>query len=457
MRTCKMNLMICAVLLLLSAGCGRSGNDHNPHRPPASPSSGPSAPSAPTETAVPSSPSAVPSAPGSSTPADLPGIDPALESRIARTMENMSLEEKIGQMLITSFSGTRMTRKTRQLIETKHIGGFILFSANLKDGLQPSVALLNELKTANRNQPVPLFLSVDQEGGRVSRLPDAFRKMPPAQTVGQTHDPRLAEQMGVLIAHQLQALGFNMNFAPVLDVASNPDNKVIGNRSFDANPELVAAMGTAMMDGLRSGGIIPVIKHFPGHGDTSADSHVELPVLHKTADQLAQQELLPFRHAIQSGAEAVMVAHILFPAIDPDSPSSLSKAMINGLLRDKLGFEGVVITDDLAMGAIARHYGMAEAALRAIEAGGDLVLISDAKAVGEIHARLLNEVHRGQLSEDRIDESVKRILRLKFTYDLQDATVEVPELDDLGNAEVNQWLQELSDAGNHRKRCCTFP
>lgn len=440
----------CACLLLLPVGCGRSGSGgpgtNGPQTsPPSFSSPAPTVPRANTD--APSSPPTAEPAPESSAPAAPSGSSPALEARIALTIDSMSLEEKIGQLLITGLSGTTTNKATKRLIEQQHVGGFILFANNLKRGLQPSVALLNELKAANADNPVPLFLSVDQEGGRVTRLPDAFRKMPASMTVGQSHEPRLAERMGELIAHQLQTLGFNMNFAPVLDVASNPDNNVIGNRSFGADPELVAMMGAAQMSGLRAGGIIPVVKHFPGHGDTAVDSHVELPIIRKSADELAQLELLPFRHAIQSGAEAVMVAHILFPELDPEFPASLSDAIIAGLLRDKLGFEGVVITDDLAMGAIARHYGMAEAAVRAIEAGGDLVLIARSEAVGSIHGQLLERVRSGQLAESRIDESVARILRLKYTYNLQDAAVVVPKLDNLGNAEVDLWLKELSNTG----------
>jgi beta-N-acetylhexosaminidase len=355
----------------------------------------------------------------------------------------MSLEQKIGQMLLIGIDGTTLQAEAKNLIAKEHVGGIILYKNNISD-LAGSVKLINSLKQANTNSDVPLLVSVDQEGGKVSRLPSEYTAMPDNAKVGKTGNPAKAKEMGALIAQELKLMGFNVDFAPVLDINSNPKNPVIGTRSFGGTASLVTKMGLAEVEGLRGGGIIPVVKHFPGHGDTSVDSHLDLPVVNKTTKQLQAMEWIPFKAAIDKQVEAVMVAHILFPKIDPNSPASISKVIIGKQLRGTLGYGGVVFTDDLTMGAIAKHYGIAEAAIRSVEAGGDILLVAHGyETERNVRDKLLQAVKSGRIKESRIDESVTRILKLKQKFNLSDMATPIPKTSDLPNAEVIRWVKSL--------------
>ncbi|MNI53380.1 putative lipoprotein YbbD precursor [compost metagenome] len=290
---------------------------------------------------------------------------------------------------------------------------------------------------------MPLSMSVDQEGGKVSRMPDEYAVIPANSKVGSAGNSETAEVLGQLLAREVLSAGFNMNFAPVLDINSNPDNPVIGDRSFGSTADVVTSLGIAEMNGIAEAGAIPVVKHFPGHGDTSVDSHLELPVVNKTAAQLAKLEWLPFEAAIKANADAVMVAHILYPKLDASKPASLSQAIIGGLLRGQMGFDGVVITDDLTMGAITEHYTLAAAAIDAVQAGSDILLIAHEYANEQkVRAALLDSVKQGTISEARIDESVYRILALKQKYRLNDQPLEVPDLTEL-NSDIKAWRQTI--------------
>ncbi|WP_276355892.1 beta-N-acetylhexosaminidase [Cohnella caldifontis] len=431
------------LLLLLIGGCG-SGSTPSPAGTASSPVE--SAPAG--TTAPPSSPSSVPSPSASSDSGAGEGGASESGDDLARLVRSMTLEEKIGQLLLAGVEGTTADAAARRMIAEDRVGGIILFKNNLSSGVRSSVELLNGLKAANAGNPAPLFLSVDQEGGRVNRLPKDFVPMPANAAVGKTGQAPLAKEMGALIARQLKLLGFNTDFAPVLDINSNPKNPVIGDRSFGSRADLVTDMGLAETAGIRGGGIIPVVKHFPGHGDTAVDSHLDLPIVRKTEAELQALELIPFEAAVQSGADAVMVAHILFPELDPDVPASLSGNIIGGLLRGKLGFDGVVITDDLSMGAIAKHYGLEDAAIRAVLAGADVLLMAHGYGTEHrIREALLGAVGDGRIPESRIDESVTRILKLKRTYGLTDDAVPVPSASDLPNADIRRWLAEVKAAG----------
>lgn len=225
----------------------------------------------------------------------------------------------------------------------------------------------------------------------------------------------------------------------MLDINSNPKNPVIGSRSFGNSAELVSRLGIAEMKGLEDEGVIPVAKHYPGHGDTSVDSHLELPVINKTAAELAKLEWLPFEAAIQEQADAVMVAHILFPKLDPDRPASLSKVIIGRQLRGQMGYDGVVITDDLTMGAIVKNYSLPAAAVDTVLAGSDILLVAhEYKNEQAVRSALLKSVKNGTIPESRIDESVYRILALKAKYQLSDEAVPVPDLTGL-NSDIQAW------------------
>lgn len=356
------------------------------------------------------------------------------------TLSKMSTEEKIGQLLVFGFEGAEADVQASGIISKYKPGGLIIMGDNVKSAAQLR-QLVNSLKAAASKNRVPAFISVDEEGGRVSRMPPELRNMPSALTVGKTGDSGYAKNMGGVIAEELKAFGFNMDFAPVLDIWSNPKNTVIGDRAFGTDPKTAGAMGVQAMKGLADGGIIPVVKHFPGHGDTVADSHKELPVSNSSPERLKDFEFKPFEAAIANGADAVMIAHILLERVDDKYPSSLSKAVVTGILRNQLGFGGVVITDDMTMGAIADNYGLEEAAVMAVNAGCDLVLVvRDYDKEARVAEALKSAVQKGEISQERLDESVYRILKLKAKYGLTDDPVGAVDVKKL-NEDISRFLQ----------------
>jgi beta-N-acetylhexosaminidase len=238
---------------------------------------------------------------------------------------------------------------------------------------------------------------------------------------------------------ELNAFGFNLDFAPVLDVNSNPNNPVIGDRSFGNDASVVSRLGTKTMKGIQSQGVISVIKHFPGHGDTSVDSHLELPTVNKSFGQLKEVELVPFAHAIENGADIVMAAHILLPKIDSEYPASMSKPILTGILRDDLGFDGVILTDDMTMGAITENFEIGRAAVQSVKAGSDIILVAhDYENVVATFKALKAAVESGEISEKRIDESVTRILQLKKKYDVRGEQIQA-----VNTNELNQTIRIL--------------
>ena len=356
---------------------------------------------------------------------------------ILRQMAGMTLEEKIGQLFIVGLEGYSLDDNSLEMIEKHHVGGFILFKRNIKD-VEQLVALTNALKAANSNNKIPLFISVDEEGGIVSRMPEGVKKLPSSGSLGRLGSEELSYEVGKILGYELKLFGFNMNFAPVLDINSNPQNPVIGERAFGSDKELVSKLGIQTMKGIQSQGIISVVKHFPGHGDTSVDSHVGLPRVDHGLERLREFELVPFAKAIESGADAVMVAHILFPQIDPENPSTLSKAIITDILKGEMGFEGVVITDDMTMGAIMENYSIGEAVVKSILAGSDLILVCHGHENGLQAITAIREaVEEGAISEDRIDESLYKLLKLKKKYNLSDQPVELPDIQSL-----NKMIEE---------------
>lgn len=369
---------------------------------------------------------------GNEQPVDVEVDNPAeVVDEITLLVDGMSLEEKIGQLIIGGFQGVRISDDAKELIHSKKIGGFILFAHNLESPEQ-SLKLLNDLKLENKENDFPLFLSVDQEGGRVTRLP-GLSSLPTNEQIAMRDDLEYAYRYGEMLGDQLNAFGFQLNFAPSIDVNSNPDNPVIGNRSFGSDPNLVSDYGKKVLQGMADKNVIGTIKHFPGHGDTHLDSHVSMPVVDKRLDELRELELIPFKRAIDSGVvDAVMTAHILLPKLGADLPATMSKKVITDLLRDELGYDGVVITDDMTMGAITTQYGVAEAAVKAVNAGVDIVLVAHGQdQIVATFDRLMDGVASGEISLERVDESVARVLRLKEKYNLVDEVIDSIDVDAL--------------------------
>lgn len=362
-------------------------------------------------------------------------IDPIKEQ-----IDKMTLNEKIGQMVIVGMEGYEIDDNARLMIEKYQVGGFILFSKNIKD-TQQLLALNNSIKAANFNNKIPLFISVDEEGGRVSRMPKEFKDLPTNKEIGKVNNGDFSYKIGGILAEEVKAFGFNMDFAPVLDINSNPKNPVIGDRSFGSTPERVSKLGVKTMKGIQAGGVIPVVKHFPGHGDTAVDSHIGLPTVNNDLNRLKTFEFIPFKEAIENNVEAVMIAHILMKKIDSENPASLSKTIITDILRKQLDFNGVVITDDMTMGAIVENYIIEEAAIQSVNAGADIVLVchgSDNK-IAVIEA-LKKAVEEGTISKERVNESVYRILKLKNQYRVTDETIESVDVE-----EINKKIQGLLD------------
>lgn len=352
-------------------------------------------------------------------------------SKVEETIDQMTLEEKVGQLLVIGVEGTSFSSEMDNLIRNYHVGGVIIMGRNVAT-TNEMLQLINGIKKANEHNKIPLFLSVDEEGGRVSRLPVGIPKLPTSAQIGKLNDESVSYRAGTYLAGVLNEFGYNMNFAPVLDVNSNPRNPVIGNRSFGSDPYQVAKLGISTMHGMMDNGIIPVVKHFPGHGDTVVDSHKALPKVETTLEALRNVELVPFQKAIEEGADAVMVAHILFPALDPDYPSSMSKAIITGLLRNEMKFEGVIITDDLTMGAIANDYTIPEAAVQSFIAGSDqLLVVRDYEVQLNTLNAFIKAIETGEITEERLNESVKRILTLKEKYSVSDEVHEKVDMDKL--------------------------
>lgn len=338
-------------------------------------------------------------------------------------LKEMSLDEKIGQMLIIGIEGTVMDDQTQTHLKKTAPGGVILFGRN-SDNPSQLLGLINSLKKSNAGR-IPLLISVDEEGGSISRMPPQLHEMPSAWSIGQMDDISFTYEAGRLTAHKIKSFGFNMDFAPVLDILSNPENTVIGERAFGTTRETVISHGIHMMKGIRDNGVIPVVKHFPGHGDTDVDSHTNLPSVSHDLDRLSRFEFAPFRKAVDENADAVMAAHILMKNIDPVYPASLSETVINGILREEMGFDGVVITDDMTMGAITQNYDIGDASVRAVIAGCDIILIChDYDRQSEAFEAIRTSVETGYIDEGRIDESIERILRLKDRYGLSDKIID---------------------------------
>lgn len=334
----------------------------------------------------------------------------------------MSLEEKAGQLFTVYFDGPEVSEELKMMIAGYHIGGVIYYgvSGNVENPAQ--VARLSrdiQAEAAKTPRGVGLFVSVDQEGGPVARLRRGVTLFPSNMAVAAAGDPKNAEIMARVMARELSALGVNVNFAPVADVNVNPQNPIIGIRSFGQDPSRVAAFTAAAVRGYLGENMLCTPKHFPGHGDTAVDSHLGLPVVTHDAATFAQTDLPPFAAAIRAGTRAVMTAHVELPAVDPENlPSTLSSRVLVGLLREKLGFSGLIFTDSLGMGALAGAMGTVEAAARALSAGADVLLFGADKGhtpdeQRRAHARIVAAVRCGEIPMARLDEAVSRILAEK--------------------------------------------
>ena len=366
---------------------------------------------------------------------------------VEKLLEDMPLKQKVTQMIMPDFRKwqeagqespqdlTKVNAEVAEAIDKYDFGGVILFAENVKETKQ-TLALTQDMQKAAienkaNNGKIPLLLAIDQEGGIVYRL-GTGTALPGNMAIGATNDPKLAKEAGQIIGRELSALGLNVDFAPVLDTNNNPQNPVIGLRSFSSDPNRVAYLGIPMMKGIQDYNVAVAAKHFPGHGDTAVDSHTGLPLVDKSLAELEKLELLPFKKAMDEGVDLLMTAHIQYPQIEKDQvvsketgekiyvPATLSDDILTGLVRKKYGYKGVIVSDAMGMDAIAKNFGEVEAVKMAIKAGVDLVLMpttlrskADLTKIDTIVNAVVDAVQTGDISEERLNESVRRILTLK--------------------------------------------
>jgi beta-N-acetylhexosaminidase len=319
-------------------------------------------------------------------------------------------KEIAGELLITGFSGLEITEETATFLKDAQIGGVLLFAHNFENPAQ-AAELSNQIQECRSK--LPLWISVDHEGGRVQRFKKGFSRIPDAAAIGATESPQLAFEISEIIAQELKAVGINLNFCPIADIATNPKNPVIGNRSFGSSEDSVAKMVAATIRGHLVHGIQPCVKHFPGHGDTSTDSHYALPRIDTPLETLQKREFIPFIKAFRTKCHMVMSAHILNAQLDPQWPATLSSHILQEVLRTQLGYAGVIVSDDMEMKAITDHFGAEDAPIRAIQAGCDLLLYRTEAACRNAHRAILRALDDHSLSAERVLESVDRLRALK--------------------------------------------
>lgn len=331
-------------------------------------------------------------------------------------LSTLSLEQLCGQLLVVGFEGTELPPALEASLRAGRRGGVILFRRNLLD-LSGTWRLCRSIHGAFL-EGIPAFVGIDEEGGRVSRLPPPFRALPRMRELGQVDDPRRTRALGFWLGECLACLGINCDFAPVLDVDSNPDNPVIGDRSFSRDAATVARHGLAFIEGMQAAGVAACGKHFPGHGDTSLDSHLSLPTVGKSSSQLESLELVPFSQSARSELASMMTAHVVYPGLDPGGlPATFSPTILDDLLRQRLRFSGVVFSDDLEMGAITKHWSIEAAACSAVRAGCDAILVCQgAHAAESALVALVECASSDSRFRSRVQAAVRRFMRMRARF-----------------------------------------
>ncbi len=333
-------------------------------------------------------------------------------------MWNLTAKQKVGQRFAVGFPSAEISEDFVQLVKEYKIGNVILFKENIVDNQQLRQLCQEIQKLIRTETGYPAFITIDQEGGVVSRLGDDAAVVPSAMAISATGNVRNAYEAGRITATELAALGINFNLAPVMDINSNSNNPVIGVRSYGDTPETVSEYGVQMITGLLDGGVLCSAKHFPGHGDTAVDSHLSLPIVDKSLEELAECELKSFMAAIHAGVPAIMTSHILFPQLEKEKvPATMSRPIITGLLKEKMGFQGLVLSDCMMMNAIQGFYGTVQGSLAAAKAGVDLIFISHSRDLASQSARaMLEALDNGELDAEEMDASVQKILAYKQKY-----------------------------------------
>jgi beta-N-acetylhexosaminidase len=336
----------------------------------------------------------------------------------------LSLEEKVGQLLMVHFNGSEVNQEATNFIQKLHVGGFIYY--NWSNELSSPGQIKKLSQDLQNLAKIPLLISTDQEGGMVSRLKNGFTTYPSNYVVAQTQDPNTAKNNAYQMGKEMLAVGINMDLAPVVDVNSNPNNPSIGDRSYGSDPQIVTLFGRYALEGFKNANVIATLKHFPGYGDVQVDPHAGLPVVNKSKEELEKVELYPY-YQLTYKAPAIMTAHIMLPALDKDNCATLSKAILTNLLRDQIGFKGLIISDSLVMQGVLKQAGSVdEAAIRSINAGCDMLILGGKQLlstqsgleltyddVARIHKNIVIAVQEGRISVERLDDAVAHVLQLK--------------------------------------------
>ncbi len=358
---------------------------------------------------------------------------------------SQSIVEKTGSLIMSGFNGVSINPELKNLIVDQRIGGFILFERNYESPTQLH-SLIKEMQSLAVSQKGghPLLISVDQEGGRVSRLKAPFSDFPSQNCLGISRSEDLAYRFGQSLAVELKSVGINMDFAPILDVNSNPQNPIIGERAISDDPELVSNIGASIIRGFLPTGVLPVGKHFPGHGDTDRDSHLELPTVNKSSDDLENIELKPFVHNIAKGLEVIMTAHVLYPAWDKDYPATFSKIILLDILRRRLKFQGLIISDDLEMKAVENLFEFKDFPALGFEAGLDHFMIcNNVEKTVALQEQMVRDVEKGRVASERIEESLDRTVRIKSR--LKEFVPQTPPDFSLWSRPHGQLIQEMKE------------
>lgn len=340
-------------------------------------------------------------------------------------LENLSIEEKVGQMFMVGLKNLDQLKNVENLIEKYKIGGVLLYKRDYKNYSELN-ELVNRLRALGRKNKIPLFIAIDQEGGRVNRMPDEFYNLPSANELAENN---LVEEASEVTGEMLEKTGFNFNFAPVLDIKRFKSNQAIGDRAFSSDVNVVSKCGIAYMNKMKEHNIVPAIKHYPGHGATAKDSHLTLPRIKETNEKLEKEDLVPFKNAMENGADVLLIGHLIMKKVTHGYPASMSKSFVRKYIRKKNRFKGVVITDDIRMKAIRILYGTKRALIKAFKAGNDIVLFKYNQGDELLLDKIINEVKNGKINIAKINRSVRRILRVKEKYEIENG--KVPYLEDL--------------------------
>ena len=347
-------------------------------------------------------------------------------------INKLSLEEKVGQLFIVGRKSEE-TDDIYKLIEECKVGSIILYKKNYSN-YKEMVDLVNNIKKVNSKNKIPLFFSIDQEGGRVNRMPSEILNVPSATKLAKTENMNIVKESGIIIGEMLRKTGINMNYGPILDIRRFKEKHPIGDRCFGEKSMDVEKYAIPVLKEMKSEKVLSVVKHFPGHGLTNKDSHFQFPKITEKIEKVEQEDMEVFKTAIDNGADAVMVGHLMLKDVDSKYPASISKKIIQKYLKEKYNFKGLIITDDLKMWAIRIHFNVKKAALRAIEAGNDMVMMGFSyKTNKKIIDYIIKQVKKGNLSEERINASVEKIIEMKEKYNANNELVEGINIEKINN------------------------